>query len=190
MTATTVVAPDPVASPDASESAAPRYGGLVTRLIAFVIDAALIDLVALLVGVAAALIGALFRVPDHRSLWIVLGGAAYILWSVGYFVVFWSTTGQTPGARVMQIQVQTGNGGTIKPRRAVVRAVGVLLAALPLFLGFASVLFDYRRRAFQDWLAGTVVVVAPAVSVAERLRTRRRADYLASNKGPPVELER
>lgn len=167
------------------------YVGLATRGISFALDAVVINVVATVVGIGASLILSLLHLPSVlKTVLEVVGAVAYFLWLIGYFVVFWSTTGQTPGARVMQIQVQTGNGGTIKPRRAVVRAVGVLLAALPLFLGFASVLFDYRRRAFQDWLAGTVVVVAPAVSVAERLRTRRRADYLASNKGPPVELER
>jgi hypothetical protein len=39
-----------------------------------------------------------------------------------------------------------------------VRVVGVVLAALPLFAGFVPVLFTDRRRGLADWLADTVVV--------------------------------
>ena len=41
------------------------------------------------------------------------------------------------------------------------RLIGLGLAIIPLFLGFVPVLFDERRRALQDFLAGTVVVYAP-----------------------------
>jgi hypothetical protein len=39
-----------------------------------------------------------------------------------------------------------------------VRLIGLLLAIIPMFAGFLPVLFDRRRRALQDYLAGTVVV--------------------------------
>jgi hypothetical protein len=39
----------------------------------------------------------------------------------------------------------------------VLRLVGLGLAIVPLFLGFAPALVDARRRALQDFLAGTVV---------------------------------
>ena len=50
-----------------------------------------------------------------------------------YFVVFWTTTGQTPGARIMEFRVVPTGGDKLKPWRAVVRAVGLALAAIPLF---------------------------------------------------------
>jgi uncharacterized RDD family membrane protein YckC len=43
--------------------------------------------------------------------------------------------------------------------RSIVRFVGLVLAIALLFLGFLPVLFDRRRRALQDYLAGTAVVV-------------------------------
>jgi uncharacterized RDD family membrane protein YckC len=172
----------------ASSQPAVPYVGLVTRAISFALDAVVIDLVAAIVGLSVALILSLLHLPTEvNAILAGVGGFIYILWLIGYFVVFWSTTGQTPGARIMQIQVQTESGKTIKPRRALIRAAGVLLAALPLFLGFAPVLFDDRRRALQDYLAGTVVVAAPAVSVAERLRTKKRSDYFASKESGPLE---
>jgi len=162
-----------------------RYAGLVTRAVAFVIDAALIDLVATIVAVAAALVGALFHFPKNlHTLWIVLGVTAYVLWSAGYFIVFWSTTGQTPGARVMQIRVVSSSGGPLRPFRSLVRAIGVVLATLPLCLGYVPVLFDGRRRALPDYLARTLVVSAPQLSLAQVQRGRMRARKLASQ--PPA----
>jgi uncharacterized RDD family membrane protein YckC len=39
-----------------------------------------------------------------------------------------------------------------------VRLLGLIVAILLLFTGFLPVLIDDRRRALQDFLAGTVVV--------------------------------
>lgn len=150
-----------------------RYPGLVTRAIAFVADAALINLVALIVGAAVALAVSLFHLPkDVKSLLAIIGAGAYIVWTIAYFVMFWSTTGQTPGARLMQIRVIAASGDVVKPRRGVLRCIGLVLAALPLFAGYLLILFDGRRRGFQDRLARTLVVDAPQLSVAAERRVR------------------
>jgi len=41
--------------------------------------------------------------------------------------------------------------------RALLRVVGLVIAIVPFFAGFLPVLFDRRRRAIQDMLAGTTV---------------------------------
>jgi uncharacterized RDD family membrane protein YckC len=103
---------------DASE----RYIGLLTRVISFIGDAALINLVAIIVAIGASLILSLLHLPeDLKTILVAIGGATYILFSIGYFVFFWSTTGQTPGARVMQIKVVTARGERVKPRRSLIR---------------------------------------------------------------------
>jgi uncharacterized RDD family membrane protein YckC len=136
----------------------------------------LISLVAFLVGAAVALIGALFHFPHQlKTILVVIGGVAYVLWTAGYFVGFWSATGQTPGDRVMQIRVVTASFERVKPVRGIVRCVGLVLATLPLFLGYLPILFDKRRRGLADWVARTVVVDAPGVSVAQATRQRRNA---------------
>jgi uncharacterized RDD family membrane protein YckC len=129
-----------------------------------------VNLVGLLVGVMLGL--ALSILTIHDSLEVVLvacGGVAFILWTVSYFVVFWSTTGQTPGNRVMQIRVCDEDGGRLKPRRALLRFGGLVLAALPLFAGFLPVLVDDRRRGVHDMLARTVVVGAPRTQPVARV---------------------
>ena len=141
------------------------YAGFVTRAIAFAIDVALIDLAAVIVAIVVGLGISAFELPDVVvTIAVVVGGLAYLAWFVGYFAMFWSTTGQTPGARVMGVRVVcAGAGEPVRLRVAIVRLAGMALAALPLFAGFLLILVDDRRRGLQDRLARTVVVYASDV---------------------------
>ena len=80
---------------------------------------------------------------------------------IAYFSLFWTTTGQTPGMRLMQLRVMTADGERPHLVRSLVRVVGLALAIIPLFAGFLPVFFDARRRGVHDMLARTVVVHAP-----------------------------
>jgi uncharacterized RDD family membrane protein YckC len=137
-----------------------EYAGLVTRAIAFAIDVALIDLAAAIVAIVVGLGVSAFDLPDVVvTITVAVCGLAYLAWTVGYFAMFWSTTGQTPGARVMGLRVVCAVGGEpVRLRSAVVRLAGMVLAALPLFAGFLLILVDDRRRGLQDRLARTIVV--------------------------------
>ena len=149
------------------QTAEVRYEGLVTRGIAFAIDAAIIDLVAVVVAGAVALAVSVLSVSKDSldTILIAVGGALFLAWSVGYFVTFWSTTGQTPGSRLMRITVLNADDGSVlRARRAAVRFAALVLAAIPLLAGFLPILFDERRRGLHDMLAGTVVVEAPQLS--------------------------
>ena len=143
------------------EPAPSRFGGLGTRGVGLVADLVLAQLAFLLggalIGLVASLVGTL------RPVWLVgtLVGAGWLIVVVAYFVGFWSTTGQTPGMRLMRLRVVTGAGVAPGLWRSAVRLVGLVLAIVPLFAGFVPVLFDGRRRALQDFLAGTVVVREP-----------------------------
>jgi uncharacterized RDD family membrane protein YckC len=145
-------------------TAAPvAYVGIVTRAIAFAADAAVIHLVAIAVAGTFALILSVLSPPDKfDEAILVVGSAAYGLWLVGYFVVFWSATGQTPGNRLLQIRVSRAVDGRVpSASAALLRFGGLIVAALPLFAGFLPILLDDRRRGAHDMLAGTVVVSAP-----------------------------
>jgi uncharacterized RDD family membrane protein YckC len=150
------------ATPAASEAAADTtYIGLITRIIAFAIDAAIINGVAILVGVVITLISSVLPASKERDkILVAIGGVVFALWVVGYFVAFWTTTGQTPGDRLMEIRVVREDGSRLRPRHAVIRLIGIVLSS-PLLIGFLPILVTERRRGFQDWLAGTVVIGAP-----------------------------
>ena len=139
----------------------PSYEGLATRSIAFAVDAAVINLVAIAVGAIVALGLSVLSAPDWLdTVLLALAGAAYIAWTVGYFATFWSTTGQTPGDRLMQIKVSRADGEGLGVGRSVFRLICLALAAIPLLAGFLPILFDERRRGLHDMLAGTVVVAS------------------------------
>jgi uncharacterized RDD family membrane protein YckC len=172
-----VAASEQAPAAEQAPPAAPSYQGLVTRAIAFAVDAAIINLAAIAVAGGVALTLSVLQFP--RSLdpaLIALGGAAYVLWSMGYFVVFWSSTGETPGDRLMRIRVCTADGGgPPRPLRALVRLGGLILAVMPLFAGLLTILVDDRRRGVHDMVAGTVVVAAPEETPATGVSARRRS---------------
>jgi uncharacterized RDD family membrane protein YckC len=150
-----------VAPPHAEADRTP-YVGLVTRSIAFGIDAALINLVAIFVVALTALILSIISLPDWlETIVAAVGAVLYVLWFTGYFVTFWTTTGQTPGDRMLHIRVRARDGERILPRRALLRFAALWLAAIPLFAGYLMILVDDRRRGLHDVLARTVVVEAP-----------------------------
>jgi uncharacterized RDD family membrane protein YckC len=137
------------------------YGGLVTRVLAAALDALLIDLAALFVVAVVALVLSIFPVGhDTKTVLAVLGGVGFALWVIAYFVTCWSTTGQTPGDRVMQLRVLREDGRTLGPMRALLRLV-VAAIGLVLLLGYIPILLNDRRRAVHDWVAGTVVINQP-----------------------------
>ena len=141
--------------------APPLYAGLATRAVALALDAAAINAIALAVGGVLALCMSLLHLPSEVERLTALAGAGgWLLLSIGWFVVFWSTSGQTPGDRVMRIRVRDTQTPPrpLKPRRALLRLVALVLGAIPLFAGYLPVLLDGRRRAFHDRVARTVVV--------------------------------
>ena len=139
--------------------APPLYAGLVTRALGLATDAALTIVLYMSVVGVAALVASV--AGGLRPAWIAgaLLAFGWILVVAAYFVLFWSTAGQTPGMRLLQLRVRVrSSGGRLSPGRALVRLVGLLLAIVPLFAGFVPVLFTEQRRGLQDFLAGTVVV--------------------------------
>jgi uncharacterized RDD family membrane protein YckC len=139
--------------------------GLVTRVLAFAADALIIDVVGWLVGGIVAVAASAFGLSDTAQSLLLAGGAVLAgLWAAGYFLFFWSTTGQTPGDRVMRIRVRDDREDRpLTLGRAVVRLVGAVLSALLLFLGYVMILFDPRRQGLHDHMAHSVVVYVPRV---------------------------
>ena len=141
--------------------AGPVYIGLITRAIAFAVDAAIVNLVAVTVAGASALIISIFPVGHTFKVVIAsVGALLWILWLVTYFASFWSTTGQTPGNRLFRIRVIRVDGSDMHFLGGVVRLGALVLATLPLGLGLAPILFNERRRGLQDVIAKTAVIDA------------------------------
>jgi uncharacterized RDD family membrane protein YckC len=144
----------------------PRYAGFVTRLIACLIDLAILAVIVLLLAAAAQAIGALLtlygvlfskpaqEVGPVRIAIALLGLLAVIV----YPVAFWVLAGQTPGKALMGLRVVRLDQKPMTIGRALARYGGYWLAALPLFVGFLWILYDQRRQGWHDKLAGTCVL--------------------------------
>ena len=138
------------------------YAGAATRAVALACDAAIVNGSAVLVAAVAGLCMSLLNTSDAvDTVMLAIGGIVFVVWVIVYFVMFWSTTGQTPGSRLMRIRVGQASGeGPLPARRGCIRLVGMLIAAVPLMLGYAPILFDRRRRGLHDLLARSVVTYA------------------------------
>ena len=134
------------------------YGGIATRAIALAFDAAVTLVLFMSVVGIAALVASL--VGGLRPEWLVgaLLATGWLLIAGTYFVLFWSSAGQTPGMRLLRVRVHGPAGDPPSIGRSLVRLVGLVLAIVPMFAGFIPVLFSKRRRGLPDFLAGTVVV--------------------------------
>lgn len=136
------------------------YAGVATRAVGLAIDAAVAHVIVFAGGAILALVGSLVADVRLDTLARLLAAAAWITVVGAYFVLFWSTAGQTPGMRLMGLRVTMPGGGHPSVTRSVVRVIGLGLAIVPLFLGFLPVLVDAQRRGLHDFLAGTFVLYA------------------------------
>ena len=133
------------------------YAGIATRALALASDAVVTILVYLAVVGVVALVSSLVGGLHPQWLVGVLLGIGWAVIASGYFVLFWSSAGQTPGMRALRLRVHTAAGDPPTVGRALLRLLGLALSILLLFLGFVPVLFDERRRGLADFLAGTRV---------------------------------
>ncbi|HVP01418.1 MAG TPA: RDD family protein [Solirubrobacteraceae bacterium] len=175
--------------PAAVEPVETRYIGMATRALAFVIDVAIVNIIAVLTGAAVDLVMSTLHFNSSlkdvvRAILAVL----YLAWGFAYFVVFWSSTGQTPGNRLLQIRVvDAGHGGSIQVRRAALRLVALTAGVMALGLGEWIALLDDRSRTFQDRVARTYVVDAPVYTAndARRMAQQAAVAQAAREEGAP-----
>jgi uncharacterized RDD family membrane protein YckC len=153
-----------------------EYSGIVTRGVAFVVDAVIVNGIAIVVAAAAAIVISLFP-GTHKlhALEAVIAAAVFAVWSIAYYATFWATTGQTPGDRVMQIRVTRSDGSPLHAVRAIARVGATVLAALPLFAGFLPIALTERRRGLNDWLVDTIVTHVPPEMAAEPALSARES---------------
>jgi uncharacterized RDD family membrane protein YckC len=162
-----------------AESLAGHYAGPVTRIAAYAVDAfASVASYGLLLSLIAFLWQLIARedltLPaDNSVVWLVGLG----LWIFLYFAGAWAVASKTPGMAVLGLRVVARDGGDLRPRQAVLRALTFPLGAATLGLGYLGVLVGAERRALHDVIAGTTVVYDWDARAARwRLLSRRAAE--------------
>lgn len=169
-----------------------NYAGAVTRLLAFIADAAIVTITfsmfLAISGFAINLIwGHDLDLSDDGSAWWLLGIAAY----AGFYAwVGLVTAGRTFGKSIVGLRVVDRSGGPLMPRAATIRVVTFPLNFLLFGLGFAGIVFDRERRALHDYLAKSAVVYdwgdRPAELPAPLSRWLDRRNAVETPTTPPI----
>lgn len=154
--------------------------GALTRALAFGLDLLIVNLAFSGLAAIAALIGSFFSGSGDglSGFALALGSAAWVGLAGFYLVVFWSLAAQTPGMRFFGIRLGVADRG-LPLGRSLRRLAGLFLAAIPFGLGFLGVLFDPRRRGWQDRLAGVDVLYEerdPALAPWSRFEAQEPLD--------------
>lgn len=149
----------------------PHPAGFFSRFEAFVIDLVILSIVQLVSSAfiqtilrffkLTGLIGRIQAFLDNSTLNIAIGSSVFALFVIGYFVFFWTLVGFTPGKAILGIKVMRMNGAKLSFGRSLLRFFCYWISALPIFLGFLWVLWDPKRRAWHDKIAGTQVLYIP-----------------------------
>jgi uncharacterized RDD family membrane protein YckC len=131
--------------------------GAVTRGVAFVIDAVIVNLFFTVLAGAATLLVTFFGgsgegVPRGA---IAVGSFAWLVVVGLYLGGFWTLAGQTPGMRFLGIRL---DGRRLPPGRAFRRLIGLGLSFVTFGIGFLGVVFGESRRGWADRMGGTEVV--------------------------------
>jgi uncharacterized RDD family membrane protein YckC len=138
--------------------------GAGSRALAAAFDLAILLVLLLLALFVLALTSSLDRSGAGGFLFgLLIGGM--LLFLVAYWVVFelwWG--GQTPGKRLLRLQVRSLDGGPVQPLQVLLRNAFVLLdlfLMLPLPLGFVLAAATPLSQRLGDLAAGTMVVRLP-----------------------------
>lgn len=130
--------------------------GFVTRAIVAGIDFAIVGAVLLTLYLGYAVVLFVFN-PSNPQLPDVPGAAVLITGGVTahlLFTVAWSTTGRTPGARLMGIRVVNFEGKVMRIPGAALRA----LFCLGFMPGLFWVIISNKNRSLQDTVLRTSVI--------------------------------
>ena len=137
-----------------------RTAGFVTRLIAYMMDVAILAGVIAIGGWLAVLADG---VLESMGLSITVDLATVFLFLIpfiigSYFIFFWALTGRTIGKWFMGLKIIGDTGEPPTLGKAFVRLIGYGVSAIVFWMGYLWVLVDNERQAWHDHMATTWVV--------------------------------
>ncbi len=131
------------------------YAGFWRRLFATLIDFVL--LLTLLIPIYLLIQGLPLTVSFVANHWVF-----NLLWFVS-LIAFWSSTGASPGKRLLNCKVVKINKdnsiSNLTVITAVLRALAYIVSALPIYFGFFWIGIDKKKRGFHDMLLHTAVII-------------------------------
>lgn len=138
-----------------------RCAGLVSRFVAYIIDAGVSTGVFMLALAAVSYAASVVTgQPVNWSRSNAVVAAVFVGWQFVYYAYSWAADGRTVGMALLGVRVVAADGGAAGPARAVLRTLAFPLSFLLFGLGFAGILLGGQRRALHDVIAGTAVIYA------------------------------
>jgi uncharacterized RDD family membrane protein YckC len=135
------------------------------RVGATLVDALVLIVLFIVLGIIGAILSAVSDVLG--GLWLLLSYLVYIGLSF-YYAYLTGSKGQSPGKKVMGIQVVNANTGQfIGGGMGIVRNLAHTIDAIPCYIGFLLPLFDSKKQTIADKLLTTVVIAGPKQSLVQ-----------------------
>jgi uncharacterized RDD family membrane protein YckC len=134
-----------------------KLGGYIPRIVAYIIDAALVS--TWLIFVLTVIPAPRYPATSSSAGYVILIFLLVLIVGFGYLPFCWSHGGQTIGLRLCGLRVvHDPDAARIGWMSAILRLLGFPVNSFFLYLGWIWVFIDKRRRGWHDLLAGTVVV--------------------------------
>ncbi|OEF95956.1 hypothetical protein BHF68_10540 [Desulfuribacillus alkaliarsenatis] len=133
-----------------------KYGGFLTRLFAFIIDAAILGIVAsaitMMMGQPIPLsTEQMQETPFFQQLMFIL--------SALYFIYMPTTKYQASfGKYIFKLKIIDQDGNRLTVGRSVGRYLGTILSGIIFYIGFLMIAFTSKNTGLHDMLAKTYVV--------------------------------
>ena len=137
--------------------------GFGPRLLATLIDGAMISFFGFMLAFVIGMIGMftnMIRTGQDTGVLELLILSCVLLFSIVYYVGFWTASGQTMGMTVVGLRVVGTDGERLSTGKALLRYLGYIISAILFSIGFLWAAFDPKRQGWHDKLAGTLVVYA------------------------------
>jgi uncharacterized RDD family membrane protein YckC len=162
--------------------------GAVSRGVAMLIDAVIVNLFFTVLAGAVTLVATFFGGSGENAPRLAVAAGSFVwLVVVGtYLVGFWSLAGQTPGMRFLGVRL---NERRLPLGRSIRRLIGLGLSVITFGIGFLGVVFGESRRGWADRLGHTEVVYderRPAPAPWSTLTGPVPATPLAAGEEPPA----
>lgn len=137
-----------------------QYAGFITRLCAWLLDRLILAGVFFVIQFAGDYLVTNYTSGSdliERIVMIIIYFVDLIIY-IAYFVGSWMVAGQTVGKSLFGLRVVRTDGERLKLSNAVIRLIGYWFSSLIVYAGFWWSLFDKKRQALHDHMAGTIVV--------------------------------
>ena len=144
-----------------------EYAGVLHRILAAVIDHALLAIITMVIALPFGVSGAFMMMGADpmaamaaAASWVTFMVISAVIWLV-YFPYFESTTGQTLGKKLMGIKVVKEDGKKLTMPDAIIRTVLRIIDGLGAYvLGLIVILVSQKKQRIGDMAARTIVVKA------------------------------